>query len=282
MPFSSSYAYSLPPRVRHRVVGVVDSGARSICPRCRAILLPLAPVFRCGGCGQLISIENATAQLDILSMTDPSNPSRTLSSIQIPIDGYGGNTRAAGRGRQIGNAYGGIPTFEQRILAIISRLPPNHPQSLYFRAVLRSLSRLPDGTIDPIAIRTLSEQIERAGRVAPRAVVDLLPTRIYDGPLTDATSSTLSEGLAAGVTTAETGSKSLEDCAICMCSYERGDELRTLPCFHFFHKDCVDQWLLTCNKSCPQCRVPIDAHYDILTPGNINVQTGNNAATANA
>lgn len=255
MPFSASHGSPLPPRVRHRVVGVVDSGARSICPRCRAILLPLAPVFRCGGCGQLISIEHSAAQLDVLSLIDATNLHGTRTTIHIPV---------GGRGRHAGHVRGGTPAFDERILAIISRLPPNHPQSLYFQAVLRSLSRLPDGSIDPIAVRTLTEQIERAGRVAPQSVVDLLPTRVYEGPLASPSSrDTLSEAVSAGVATAETGTKSLDECAICMCTYERGDMLRTLPCFHFFHKDCVDQWLLTCNKSCPQCRVPIDAQYDL-------------------
>jgi len=42
-------------------------------------------------------------------------------------------------------------------------------------------------------------------------------------------------------------------CAICLVIYKEGDELRSLPCKHDFHKSCVDAWLGN-NASCPACR----------------------------
>ncbi|KAK9076128.1 hypothetical protein SSX86_004461 [Deinandra increscens subsp. villosa] len=39
-------------------------------------------------------------------------------------------------------------------------------------------------------------------------------------------------------------------CCICLAKYGNNDELRELPCTHFFHKDCVDKWLKI-NASCP-------------------------------
>jgi hypothetical protein len=46
-------------------------------------------------------------------------------------------------------------------------------------------------------------------------------------------------------------------CAICLSDYEKGQELRFLPCNHHFHAECVDRWLKT-NKSCPFCKRCID------------------------
>jgi len=45
-------------------------------------------------------------------------------------------------------------------------------------------------------------------------------------------------------------------CLICQCSYEEGEKLRKLPCNHYFHAECVDQWLQSKWK-CPYCRQSI-------------------------
>lgn len=32
-------------------------------------------------------------------------------------------------------------------------------------------------------------------------------------------------------------------CNICLCDYVNGETLRTLPCLHSYHRDCIDHWL---------------------------------------
>lgn len=46
-------------------------------------------------------------------------------------------------------------------------------------------------------------------------------------------------------------------CYVCLGEYERGETLRTLPCGHAFHAECVDRWLLEMRGACPTCRAPI-------------------------
>ena len=38
-------------------------------------------------------------------------------------------------------------------------------------------------------------------------------------------------------------------CQVCQCEYEEGEEMKTLPCKHHFHPECIDQWL----KDHPTC-----------------------------
>ncbi|TDH67590.1 hypothetical protein CCR75_006210 [Bremia lactucae] len=47
------------------------------------------------------------------------------------------------------------------------------------------------------------------------------------------------------------------DCLICRCSFEVGEEIKSLPCFHSYHSDCVGSWL-SLNKVCPVCQFSVD------------------------
>jgi hypothetical protein len=43
-------------------------------------------------------------------------------------------------------------------------------------------------------------------------------------------------------------------CSICMEEYEKFDDIRELVCFHFYHKKCIDYWLVERRKiTCPLC-----------------------------
>ncbi len=46
-------------------------------------------------------------------------------------------------------------------------------------------------------------------------------------------------------------------CVICMCDFEEGELLRSLPCNHVYHVECIDPWLRT-KKTCAICNTPID------------------------
>ena len=51
-------------------------------------------------------------------------------------------------------------------------------------------------------------------------------------------------------------------CIICMEDYKIGDEVETLPCFHLFHKECIDRWFKNNKDSCPICKNKISNRED--------------------
>ena len=52
------------------------------------------------------------------------------------------------------------------------------------------------------------------------------------------------------------GFTSTHECFICLAEYDEGDTLRSLPCCHDFHRDCVDRWLQM-HGVCPICRCSV-------------------------
>ncbi|OEU14457.1 hypothetical protein FRACYDRAFT_165323, partial [Fragilariopsis cylindrus CCMP1102] len=42
-------------------------------------------------------------------------------------------------------------------------------------------------------------------------------------------------------------------CSICLCELVDGDIVGDIPCNHYFHKDCLKEWLMKSNL-CPFCR----------------------------
>jgi E3 ubiquitin-protein ligase RNF11 len=49
----------------------------------------------------------------------------------------------------------------------------------------------------------------------------------------------------------------IRECAICFEDFEDGVEIRYLPCCHFYHSKCVDDWLIR-SFTCPSCMEPVE------------------------
>jgi Ring finger domain len=104
-----------------------------------------------------------------------------------------------------------------------------------------------DGDLSYDTMLELGERIgdvksERWALVAAKEV-DKLPTFTFELP------STLAANRDEPCTEQEMELK----CMVCQCEFEAKEELRRLPCAHYFHIACVDQWLKD-KDSCPYCR----------------------------
>lgn len=46
----------------------------------------------------------------------------------------------------------------------------------------------------------------------------------------------------------------IKKCIICMENYKIDDTVKTLPCFHIFHKNCIEGWFNNNKNNCPICK----------------------------
>lgn len=101
----------------------------------------------------------------------------------------------------------------------------------------------------------LSERERRRARAADQALISSLPCVPYAPPSPQGTSS---EFLGTSSNIDNQPRDDEESCVICLCHYEPGELVCTLPCKHHFHADCISSWLRL-DKSCALCKQDIDA-----------------------
>ncbi len=53
-------------------------------------------------------------------------------------------------------------------------------------------------------------------------------------------------------------------CPICMNEFLQGDPIRLLPCMHYYHTRCIDEWLMRA-ITCPNCMQRVDIAFQRTT-----------------
>ena len=53
---------------------------------------------------------------------------------------------------------------------------------------------------------------------------------------------------------AESGKTEFGACSVCLANVSSPKECKALPCHHYFHPACIDEWLVERNFTCPVCR----------------------------
>ena len=62
----------------------------------------------------------------------------------------------------------------------------------------------------------------------------------------------------------------IKKCSICLDFFKNGDNFIILPCIHFFHPECIINWLKT-NNVCPLCKFELTRSNIICTQDMKNV-----------
>jgi len=47
------------------------------------------------------------------------------------------------------------------------------------------------------------------------------------------------------------------NCPVCLCEFTKGEKLKSLPCVHFYHRECIDRWLMV-GHACPVCKLVVE------------------------
>lgn len=121
--------------------------------------------------------------------------------------------------------------------ADISSLPVD-PQMVLLQAFAAFNNLLVN---DELSFEQLTRLQEMMGVVNRGVTLDQINSKLANFPFKNAETS--------GISGCPCGSS----CAICLNEYVLDESLRTLPCKHSYHTECIDKWLTEVNK-CPLCR----------------------------
>ncbi|EMS64581.1 E3 ubiquitin-protein ligase RNF12-B [Triticum urartu] len=120
--------------------------------------------------------------------------------------------------------------------------------------------------LDEIHRQPSSLSLSMASAQAPEAVVNSLPCKSYKK-----------------LETAQC-SADMEQCHICLTEYEDGDQIRSLPCKHEFHLQCVDKWLKEIHRRalCGRMPSPDSARGHTAGPGRVSVAPEKNKSISSS
>lgn len=70
-----------------------------------------------------------------------------------------------------------------------------------------------------------------------------------------------------------------ETCPICLDEFPSQELVRELPCYHLYHPDCIDEWLLQKMANCPMCKFNVLAALDKRIQDGPPLHVSNDAAS---
>jgi len=103
-----------------------------------------------------------------------------------------------------------------------------------------------------------NDSVGRNFRGVQQSIIDELPTRKFverSKPEDEKTREVDSSG----------SESNIMCCCVCMEVFKTSENVRTLPCLHFYHTKCIDKWL-SANRTCPICKFDVTkTSRDLIT-----------------
>jgi Ring finger domain len=126
------------------------------------------------------------------------------------------------------------------------------------RAMLETLPIVKFGDPEPVKEWNRDVELEEGvSEVQSTAVAVEQPVEGGSKPNSSESEAALESGLGPNMRAPSTtsnehaGDASTLGCSICTEDFEKGEDVRVLPCNHKFHPACVDPWLLNVSGTCP-------------------------------
>lgn len=98
----------------------------------------------------------------------------------------------------------------------------------------------------PLTVRQIRELMTRELTPEDYELLGMLDEGIKKAP-------TLSLGAAAALPVAKGAAWAGEECRVCLCTMDEGEDVRELPCKHWYHGPCIERWLTGSRSTCPVC-----------------------------
>jgi len=127
--------------------------------------------------------------------------------------------------------------------------PNNRLQVLQHMLAMINTQNLSAGRgTNPLFTQLLGNQLLGMSKPTAAHLSSRLPTRTYKKPQRTSPIISTDELKVANVEIDDEATS--PKCRICLEHYEDGDEVKTLPCFHFFHTECIDKWFQFSDECC--------------------------------
>jgi len=141
----------------------------------------------------------------------------------------------------------------------------------------RSTRNLPPLRFHVRVVRTVNGQTQRVHAVLNASQLREKLTQILDAPENGRSTNNLFADIMTAASSTTTLRRSVADpslypsytydgnhlpddkktCSICLQEYEVNEDIKLIPCLHFFHKSCIDEWMAR-SCDCPICKSKID------------------------